>query len=457
MKQNYDIILFGSFGNPNDFRQTNVIKNQFLSKQKLFDIDANYIKVFQNTTLYSLRREKNNGFNCISYAKYFHANELKSTREGTFVGAAVTFINKNYLSNNLASYLDEILDNLISDPLNLIDKKTFRINHSDKFQFSLNKIKDIDKIEHNLIEIESSLINSSDRKALIFFKDSYNFQCRIKEFEKLLIKYETIYFTSDKTIAEYTNFKSKGLITVLDTERAKLEITEVEKKIAQHEIEAERKVIEEKERRAKEEAEIQKRDKENKWEFNKRQKNDLKNQKTYDDVVNQIDFLQKTIKDLRQENRNYKSRLSEHYHPIERGSRIQHKKEDKGFSKLYISYGIIVLFVILLIGSLFYFSYKVDDLENKIISIENEKKDYEEKEQERLQKEEKDRLQNAGNKKSTEESEKIKKAQQERAKKQEAQRKVEKKKNDKKKVNKSHNKNVSNKKETKSDKKNNKR
>ena len=59
MTQNIYLLAFGTFGNPYGFRQTFFkVANENVAKSiKTFDLNTNAIKLFQNTTIYSIRKE----------------------------------------------------------------------------------------------------------------------------------------------------------------------------------------------------------------------------------------------------------------------------------------------------------------------------------------------------------------------------------------------------------------
>ena len=58
MNKNINLIAFGTFGNPNGFRQTFFIGRTELSQVvKTFDLNTNAIKLIPNSKVYSIRKE----------------------------------------------------------------------------------------------------------------------------------------------------------------------------------------------------------------------------------------------------------------------------------------------------------------------------------------------------------------------------------------------------------------
>ena len=56
MNKNINLIAFGTFGNPNGFRQTFFIGNKELSERvKTFDLNTNAINLLPNSKIYAIR------------------------------------------------------------------------------------------------------------------------------------------------------------------------------------------------------------------------------------------------------------------------------------------------------------------------------------------------------------------------------------------------------------------
>ena len=112
------IFAFATFGHPNDFRQTPLKNNNpELAKQvKVFDL-SNAIKVFPNSTVYSIRKELIGNSKLISYSIYTYAQEQTSKRDGTFIGSSII------LENNLAEEKYVISDELFLEMLECFNSR----------------------------------------------------------------------------------------------------------------------------------------------------------------------------------------------------------------------------------------------------------------------------------------------------------------------------------------------
>ncbi len=205
MRGNINLIAFGTFGNPNGFKQTFFVGNKDLQKSiKPFDLNTNAIKLFVNSKVYSIRKEYANGFNTIAYSLYTFAKEQNSDRLGTFIGSSVLYTNKIAQEHITINLLNEFHTQLVNK--NVLND-TIIVNHSDKF--SVVKPKDFDKIEFHLREIENLNFRQNTDNYLVVF-------CNINDnnlnqfFEKsidLLNVYDTIYFTDNQEVAEFVHQK----------------------------------------------------------------------------------------------------------------------------------------------------------------------------------------------------------------------------------------------------------
>lgn len=200
------LLAFGTFGNPNGFRQSSFVggnKNIFTSI-KTFDLNTNAIKLFPNNQLFSVRKEIVNGFNAISYSKYSFAKEQNSDRGGTFIGSSLLFINEIPDENIIISKLNEFQDKLIEkntkDDIILVD-------HSDKLTGELPK--DFDKLKFNLKNFDELTNFDQNNKFLLVFCETkpHNLTKFYKKALLLLNKYDCIYFTSNEEIAKFVNDK----------------------------------------------------------------------------------------------------------------------------------------------------------------------------------------------------------------------------------------------------------
>lgn len=211
MANSINLIAFGTFGNPNGFKQTFFVGSKELAKSvKNFDLNTNAIKLFANSKVYAIRKEYAIGFNTIAYSVYSYAREQNSDRSGTFIGSSILYTNKIAKEHITIAQLNEFHNQLVNKN---VSNDTISVNHSDKF--SVVKPKDFDKIEFHLREIENLNFRQNTDNFLVVF-------CNINDknlnqfFEKsidLLNVYDTIYFTDSQEVAEFVH--QKGIFKLI--------------------------------------------------------------------------------------------------------------------------------------------------------------------------------------------------------------------------------------------------
>jgi hypothetical protein len=211
MASNINLIAFGTFGNPNGFKQTFFVGQKELFKSvKSFDLNTNAIKLFANTKIYSIRKEYTNGFNALAYSVYSYAKEQNSDRSGTFIGSSILFTNTIAEEHITISQLNEFHNHLINKN---IKNDTLLVNHSDKL--SVAKPKDFDKMDFHLREIENLKFTQNNDRILVVFCNTSD--AHLIDFYKkaidLLNVYDTIYFTESREIAEFVN--QKGIFKLI--------------------------------------------------------------------------------------------------------------------------------------------------------------------------------------------------------------------------------------------------
>jgi hypothetical protein len=206
-----NLIAFGTFGNPNGFKQTFFVGSKELAKSvKTFDLNTNAIKLFVNSKVYAIRKEYANGFNTIAYSIYTYAKEQNSDRSGTFIGSSILYTNKIAQEHITISQLNDFHNQLVSK--NLVNE-TISVNHSDKF--SVVKPKDFDKIEFHLREIENLNFKQNTDNYLVVFCNT-NDNSLNQFFENsidLLNVYDTIYFTNSDEVAMFV--AQKGIFKLI--------------------------------------------------------------------------------------------------------------------------------------------------------------------------------------------------------------------------------------------------
>lgn len=220
MNNNINLIAFGTFGNPNGFKQTFFIGNKELSKTvKTFDLNTNAIKLFPKANIYSIRKEYAGGHNIISYSVYSFAKEQNSERSGTFIGSSILFTGKIAEENITIKLLDEFQNNQKNKN---VQNDTITVNHSD--QLSVSKPTDFDKTEFNLKTIEDlNFIQTSNKNLVVYCETNPDkLQSFLKKSIDLLNVYDSIYFTQSKEVAEFVG--QKGIFKLVQADGFEQEI-----------------------------------------------------------------------------------------------------------------------------------------------------------------------------------------------------------------------------------------
>ena len=211
MANSINLIAFGTFGNPNGFKQTFFVGSKELAKSvKTFDLNTNAIKLFANSKVYAIRKEYANGFNSIAYSVYSYAREQNSDRSGTFIGSSILYTNKIAKEHITIAQLNEFHIQLVNKN---VSNDTISVNHSDKF--SVVKPKDFDKIEFHLREIENlNFRQNTDNYLVVFCNiDDNNLNQFFEKSIDLLNIYDTIYFTDNQEVAEFVH--QKGIFKLI--------------------------------------------------------------------------------------------------------------------------------------------------------------------------------------------------------------------------------------------------
>jgi hypothetical protein len=195
------VFAFATFGHPNDFRQTPFkYNNPDVAKQiKVFDL-SNAIKVFPNSTIYSIRKERIGNSKLISYSIYTFAQEQASKRDGTFIGSSIILENKLAEEKYVIDCLNEFHQKLTEN--NLVNG-VLKVNHSKDF-IPNGTLTDFDKIKNPQIEILDLNFNSNNNSLVVYCDTSPNkLELFFKKSIDLLNVYDTIYFTKSNEVAEF--------------------------------------------------------------------------------------------------------------------------------------------------------------------------------------------------------------------------------------------------------------
>lgn len=221
MDNTYFFSAFGTFGNPNGFRQTFFLggTKAIAQEMRTFDLKTDAIQLFPKSCIYSIRKDYAGGCNLISYSVYTFAKEQTSDRGGTFIGSSLLFVNKISSEGLIINALNDFQSSLEK---NNLSGGTMTVNHSD--QFSIQKPKDFDKIGFNIREVEELNFAQYSNKYLVVYCETNPAQLQIF-FNKaldLLNVYDTVYFTQSHEIGEFV--KQKDIFKIIDADGFKKEL-----------------------------------------------------------------------------------------------------------------------------------------------------------------------------------------------------------------------------------------
>jgi hypothetical protein len=210
--ENVYVYAFATFGHPSDFQQACIlpVKNKLPHKIKLFEL-THAIKVFPNSKLHSIRFEKINGKIYISYSIYTYTKELLSDRDGTFIGSSILFSNEmpdeSLAIENLIQFHNILTSKNVKDDRLLI-------NHLKDFTLPKSIFEDFNKKDFNVTKLDSKLELSNSNSSLVVWSNDNNLGLNYKKAIQLFEKYDTIYFTESKEIAEFA--RSRGIYKTID-------------------------------------------------------------------------------------------------------------------------------------------------------------------------------------------------------------------------------------------------
>ena len=210
--ENVYVYAFATFGHPSDFQQACIlpVKNKLPHKIKLFEL-THAIKVFPKSNLHSLRFERINGVIYISYSIYTYTKELLSDRDGTFIGSSILFSNEipdeSLVIENLIQFHNILTSKNIKDDRLLI-------NHLKDFTLPKSIFDDFNQKDFNVTKLDSKLELSNSNSSLVIWSNDNNLGKNYKKAIQLFEKYDTIYFTENKEIAEFA--RSRGIYKTID-------------------------------------------------------------------------------------------------------------------------------------------------------------------------------------------------------------------------------------------------
>jgi hypothetical protein len=224
MNSSINLIAFGTFGNPNGFKQTFFQGIGDLPRNvKTFDLNTNAIKLFPEASIYAIRKEQVVGHNIIAYSAYSYAKEQNSERSGTFIGCSVLYTDKIAEENITIRLLNQLLESLVA---NNLKHDVIQVNHSDKF--ILNKPHDLEKTEYHLRNIDEVSFAQFSNQTLVVYCDTthHAFQSLLKKCTDLLNVYDTIYFTRSYEVAQFVG--QKGIFNLVQEDGLEQELQHLE-------------------------------------------------------------------------------------------------------------------------------------------------------------------------------------------------------------------------------------
>ena len=224
MKETFLIFAFGTFGSPNGFKQKGKAfgnyKTPFVVSS--FDLKTNAIQLFDDisilfddrrSVLYMLRKELvEDNMPTISYALYTFARERNSTRGGSFIGSAISFIEKKPVTAPILNVLSEFHGYLVEH--NTDENHTLLVVHSDE-------LKILEEIDYKRLNVEQKPFENIDftnsDRSLVYYSEGVNtavFPSIVDRAEELLNDYDAIYFTNSIETAKFA--QKKGIFEVVE-------------------------------------------------------------------------------------------------------------------------------------------------------------------------------------------------------------------------------------------------
>lgn len=210
--------VFGTFGKPYGFQQYFYFDGIF---NQTLDLNTNAIVIYPSTELFSVKREIYNGLNTICISKYSYANEINSSRGGTFIGACILLTEAYTSAENIYTLLTELHSDLVSSEKNIINN-TIQVQQATQLEVKEPIYFESVKTQLNFLK-ETDYYSSSvnpNKRFIITPNSSDNKSDQIIEFIDNAIKYfndfDTLYFTFDNDVINYVN--QKGLLKAINWE-----------------------------------------------------------------------------------------------------------------------------------------------------------------------------------------------------------------------------------------------
>ncbi|MFL9833016.1 hypothetical protein [Chryseobacterium terrae] len=230
--KNINVFGYATFGTPNGFTQSCIYGNKNLEKAlKTFDLKTDAIQLLSpNDRIYSIRKEGVADRFLISYSVYTYAKEKNSNRTGTFIGTSLIFSDETADENIILSSLHQVHQKLKN---NNVSNNVLNVNHSKEFNLTNVFDQDFEKIKYNCRKISFIDWQSSDKNMVIFTGklDNNSIQNLFKKALEILPKYDTLFFTDSKEIAEFVS--QKRLFRLIDVNILEEEIKNFQTEVKQ--------------------------------------------------------------------------------------------------------------------------------------------------------------------------------------------------------------------------------
>lgn len=210
--------IFGTFGEPHGFQQVFYYGAQFRGS---LDLNDNAIEFYPGADLYAVRREIVDGVHSICVCIYSYAQELNTTRMGTFLGSCMVLQDGFTEAEYVYKVLHSMHDDLMSNPDNVEDQVIKVEQGSD---IIIREPAEFVAAQANLIPLNRTPFFSAyvdeDKKYLVVpsWHAFGNSEKEVIDFIDEALKHYsdtgTVYFSFDKNVYEFV--RSAGIIPVLE-------------------------------------------------------------------------------------------------------------------------------------------------------------------------------------------------------------------------------------------------
>lgn len=210
--------IFGTFGEPHGFQQVFYYGAQFRGS---LDLNDSAIEFYPGADLYAVRREIVDGVHSICICIYSYAQQLDTTRMGTFLGSCMVLQDGFTEAEYIYKVLHSMHDDLMTNPDNVEDQVIKAEQGSD---IVIREPAEFVAAQANLIPLNRTPFFSAyvdDEKTYLVVPSPHAFGNTGKEvvdfIDEALKHYSdtgTVYFSFDKNVYEFV--RSSGIIPILE-------------------------------------------------------------------------------------------------------------------------------------------------------------------------------------------------------------------------------------------------